>query len=614
MCGVAGYTVRNKKNAAEAFWLFELLMAECQVRGRHASGAAWWDGVGVRSIKAPLPAKQLMTGAKWLDLKSAPPLNIIGHTRYSTSGDWHNNENNQPLVAGEHAIVHNGLVSMADKPGLEKAYGVKLRTSNDTEVLLKQVARHGIAKGFAKVAEVHPPIFACAFLQGPRLYVVRDHIRPLWLFDVEELGMIGFASTADIIKRAMKKAKKSHTVWSLDPYTVKLLVDRGASTQDVLRHSKLPEKRWSRPNIKHPMMSNARAPKAPLVLEAQSQAQSRLFDHRKHLRESFKQYCVGAISSWEIDPNYPLMNYLFKRYELSKSQEYWACFLYGTFYHPGSVFYVMQEFPEFEKVDLKRLKKWHAANWHQLRYNTDRKYEKGHFVEMFESYRDMIGAQQPDAQEEFFLARLAQADTDQSRFRMVEHALRQLWHFGRYATYIYTEALHRCMGMPIKADTMFLKEAESSRTGLAYVLGWDAERVAEGKLSTEEWATFLGQGERLMKEIQEEYPKLGMDHWFMESCLCAYKGFFRRTKGRYLGYYYDRMYDEMTQMEGLELTSGIEWGVLKQFRQETVIPEYLGENAEPPRLKVHKTYEHVLRDEGRMIGLLPIVRRGLLNR
>lgn len=611
MCGIAGYVV-GAPGRAGALRLFQRLLRECQARGRHASGVSWAAEGRLEAIRVPQAAEGLLGSPQWVRLHSSPPGALIGHTRYSTSGDWHDNTNTQPIVVGRMSVAHNGLVSMASKDVFQKAYRLRTRTANDTELILRALQRRkgDYAAAFVDLYRVHPPIFSCAFLDADgTLTVVRDHIRPLWLFNIPELQLTGFASTKDIVERAMHKQGFKYSLEETLPYNVYRLTAVGSHAISSLPHTPSgyagkPEPRYKRPPIVHKMLSKTR-PASPATLDCQK---LKMRDHRSQLRRSFKQYCVAAIASWEIDPNYALMNYLFRRYELSRSQEYWACFLYGTFYHPGSVFYVMQEFPEFEKVDLERLKLWHAANWRKLCYNTDRKYEKGHFVEMFESYRDLMGGQQPNAQAKFFDRLLTGKPTE--NFHNVTKELSKLWHFGRYSVYIYTECLHRCMGLPMKADTIFLKEADSPRAGLCRVLG--KEEWAKGPLGKEQWLWLEKEADKLMREIQQEYPDLGMDHWFMESCLCAYKGFFRPTKGRYLGYYLDRMIGEIRQMQEAEITSGIDWNVLYQFRKECIIPEYLGELADPPRLKIDKKLEHTLRDTGRMVGLWPITERGLL--
>ncbi len=609
MCGIAGYKCAPK-HANKAFAVFARLMEECQVRGKHASGLSWLSGSRVTTYRLPKPVEELVKTKLWRDLAEDAPSEAIGHARYSTSGDWHDNKNNQPVSTPALALVHNGLVSMAAQEDFEAAYGIRTVSGNDTEILLRRIerSRGNLVKAFEAVYKVAPPIFACGLLSvHGDVTVVRDHIRPLWLFQIKKLGMTGFASTEDIIVRALADLDYEYSLWEAEPYMVYQLTEKVVARLRRLPFAVPSELRFERPEIRT-LDGYGRA--APVKPELDS-PKHKQFDHRKNLRRSFKQYCVAAISTWEIDPNYPLMNYLFRRFELSKSQEYWACFLYGTFYHPGSVFYVMQEFPEVEKVDLDRLKKWHADNWKQLQYNTDRKYEKGHFVEMFESYRDAVGGQHPTAQEDYFAGLLG--GTPIENFHNVTTALRKLLRFGRYSVYIYTECLARCMGVPLEADTIFLKESDSPRAGLCKVLGKD--EWAKGPLGKMEWMWLEEEAGKLMREIQNEYPKLGMDCWFMESCLCAYKGYFRPTKGRYLPYYLDRMEHEIGQMRdgAADLTSGIEWKVLSQFRAETIIPEYLGELANPTRTKVTKELEHVLRDTGRMVGLWPIKQRGLIK-
>jgi hypothetical protein len=225
---------------------------------------------------------------------------------------------------------------------------------------------------------------------------------------------------------------------------------------------------------------------------------------------------------------------------------------------------------------------------------------------MFKSYQAMIGTQEYGAQEQFF-SRLLVQDEPEASFQNVHKELMKLYRFGRYAVYIYTEALHRCTGMPILADNMFLKEASSPRAGLCMALSkpdW-----AEGRLSADQWAELEHEAMKLMAEMQHEYPDLTIDPWLMESCFCAYKGYYAR--GRYLGYYIDRMADEIIQMQDEPITEGIDWNVLWQFRKECLPWEYLGEYAKPPRLKVEASWRFVFRDTGRMIGLAPMVARGL---
>lgn len=644
MCGILGYKMLGEV-VPEALDFFEQLFVQSQIRGKHASGCSFILGVpnkcsdtdperdcpcgGQRgkpdcmfpesetqrklyTYKMSSPARTLVETDRWKKIKWSLPSEMIAHTRYSTSGAPSENTNNQPVSSPDMAVVHNGLVSMASQEEFEQAYHVKTATANDTEIILRYVEQayedtfaNAIAKSFDRLHEINPPIFSCGFIdyQGT-VTVVRDHIRPLWLFYIKQWEMVGFCSTRDIFTRACAKAKvgmDNVAIWEASPYTVYTLGKDIQRSAVSLGFSYPTSHRFERPNL----VEVAKLGNDPRFTKLDNPEHGQ-GDHRKNLRESFKRYSAASIASWEIDPNYPMMNYLFRRFELSKSQEFWACFLYGVFYHPGTVFYVMQEFPEFEKVDLGRLKRWHMANWKSLRYNKDRKYEKGHFVEMFESYLQVIGKQTPTAQEEFFNDLLTNDPIES--FRRVTKALLKLVRFGRYSVYIYTECLARCMGLPIVADTMFLKEANSPRAGLCYVV--NKPDWAKAKLTAEEWETLEIEAMALMFEIRKEYPSVGVDQWFMESCLCAYKGFFHN--GRYLGYYIHRMADEILQMQHTDITSGVDWNVLWQFRKEQLPWEYLGEYQKPPILKVKNDWRHTLAETGYMIGMWPMARRGII--
>ena len=615
ICGILGYKFLKEVHS-EAMVFIEQLFLESQIRGVHATGFTFLDeqadgSFRLKTEKAPGSALRLLSESKvWESCKSNPPRILVGHTRYSTSGDWEDNRNNQPLATKKYALVHNGLVSMATPEEYAQLYEVPVVTENDSEIILKSImlSEGDVSGAMMRINKVHPPVFACGLIdaQQKSLKVWRDNLRPLWIFYIAKWDMIGFASTKDIVKRALKASGNDDA----DPVVTKLPAFR-------IMELNMPWETWyvgfdypdhpkfERPNLIHKQWLRNKSMASLKIPKYDSG------DCRLNPREAFKRYSVAAITSWEIDPNYPLLNYIFQRYELSKSQEYWACWLYGVFYHPGSVFWFMQEFPEYEKVDLGRLERWHQEHWRELRYNTDRKYEKGHLVEMFVSYRDMIGSQTPWAQEEFFSALLKSKDSVKNFHVVFQVLSKNLLRFGRYATYIYTEALARCMGMPIQADTVFLKEARSPRAGLCYAL--KREDWAKAKLTPEQWGLLEQEVGMLLEEIKEEYPDVPIDHWLLESCLCAFKGFFRPTKGRYIPYYLDRQADEFLHLDGVESTSGVYWNLLWQFRRECIMRELLGEYAKPQRLKIDKNLEHILRDTGRMIGLEPFIKRGILD-
>jgi len=55
----------------------------------------------------------------------------------------------------------------------------------------------------------------------------------------------------------------------------------------------------------------------------------------------------------------------------------------------------------------------------------------------------------------------------------------------------------------------------------------------------------------------------------METCLCSFKKIFRKSRGRYLGYYLDRQATEIKKVEQDDWV-GIDWQVFWDARNETL--------------------------------------------
>ena len=618
MCGIAGWKTLDGARLSKAGMQFmEAVLLESQIRGKHATGFAYASEGALHSAKAPLPADEFIFTEDWQRFMRKRPAAAILHTRYSTSGPSEDNANNQPLLTQDIALVHNGLVSQDTPEHYAEQYTVHVETENDSEVLLNLVdvikghfdisLSGAVAGALKKVRTVEDPIFAMAVLhKDGEIVLSRDHLRPLWTLWIEELNVEVFASTRDILQRALHRCRLK-----VDKFCIQIpsWATQKLASCEVPRGLK----------FKHPsLMPLKAAPMLPRLKGAQNRSVFKLhpeplpmrhFNLPEDIEEAFIQYYAAIVFSWEVDVNYPLLEYLFQRYELSREQQYWWCWLYGVFYHPGTLFWFAQEFPDFEKVDVGRLEKWHAENWQKLRYNTDRKYEKGHLVEMFVSYRDAIG---DGTQEEFFQKCIPDFTDPVANFHSVWKQLIKLTRFGRYATYIYTEALARCMGLPIEADTIFLKEAASSRSGLCYAIG-KPDLAAKGVSFPPEAINALDKKMRkMMKTIQERYPDLPVDFWLMESVLCAFKGFFRTTKGRYIGYYIDRNLQEINEIPKTKdrKIMGVDWKVLRDFRRERLMPELLGEIQEKPWTGIQKHLEHTFAETGQMVNLSHFMKPG----
>lgn len=201
MCGIIGFKqLENLPPVPEFLPFLEALMVESQIRGKHATGVSWVEDGLIQCVKAPIAAADFIAeGGEegWLRFLAFNPSAAILHTRYSTSGDWTENANNQPIVSplSSLALVHNGLVSQASKEEFEGAYQVKCATANDSEIILRKIIKarkdsscmaDAIMLAMESIHQVDPPIFACGFLNlNNEVFAVRDHIRPLWFFYIK---------------------------------------------------------------------------------------------------------------------------------------------------------------------------------------------------------------------------------------------------------------------------------------------------------------------------------------------------------------------------------------------------------------------------------------------
>lgn len=188
MCGVIGYASDSPRPSHPD--ALRSLFYESRVRGLHAFGFSLWDG------------ERLVT-QRFLDLKSclaAIPLGVtrlIGHCRYSTSGDHQNVANNQPLQIAEAALAFNGVISMATKGEYERQHGREYATENDGEIFLDKFVRNDDWLEFVARGRFS---FAGLTLHRGRLTALRNKNRPL--FRVDQGCATFFASTADIFQRA----------------------------------------------------------------------------------------------------------------------------------------------------------------------------------------------------------------------------------------------------------------------------------------------------------------------------------------------------------------------------------------------------------------------------
>ena len=122
MCAVVGAYSKDKVNLE----LFQRVIVQSMIRGKHASGIAWNDN-------GKLAYRVISESANFLEFKGIETNMIIGHARYSTSDLNYN----QPITSNTIAIVHNGVISQENPDTWKAIYGYDFKTRNDSEIILR---------------------------------------------------------------------------------------------------------------------------------------------------------------------------------------------------------------------------------------------------------------------------------------------------------------------------------------------------------------------------------------------------------------------------------------------------------------------------------------------
>lgn len=295
-----------------------------------------------------------------------------------------------------------------------------------------------------------------------------------------------------------------------------------------------------------------------------------------NLTEEYFEYHAKSVEIGDVDPAYPMIGYLCDRFELNIEQRYWLAFLYALTYCGPAVYAIYNRFPDYETVNEWAVSRWWSQNKLRLLFQSDRRWVKSNdvFPVAISAYRAMIGRK---TQQEFFESRI---DSDPLRsYRIVSRTASSLPNFGRFALFLYTEALAVICGLPIEPDRLDLSDAESSRNGVAFAIGRKdllTGKAGNGRkvLAASQIRFLQGQLSRLVREFREQRPGVRADIWNVETTLCAFHKF---KKGqRYVGYYLDRQYKEILKMQSL-MKEGVCWTPLWDYRSECLDHRYLRE-------------------------------------
>lgn len=189
MCGIIGYY--SNTPTKEHGVILKSLINQSKIRGLHAFGYSYLEG------DKYLTKKYYQNEFNQIEFPITKQL--IFHNRYSTSGDFKNHINNQPINIEEVGLVFNGVINMGTKEEMEQEYNITLTTSNDGEVLLRVSDFN--PEDMLKFITENKCSFSGLLLKDKTLYALRNKNRPGWFLEYN--GGLFIASTKDIFVRAL---------------------------------------------------------------------------------------------------------------------------------------------------------------------------------------------------------------------------------------------------------------------------------------------------------------------------------------------------------------------------------------------------------------------------
>ena len=148
---------------------------------------------------------------------------------------------------------------------------------------------------------------------------------------------------------------------------------------------------------------------------------------------------------------------------MSKEQQLWVAFLYATLYSPHRLLIDLVEIPGIKEFGLQRIWAWEKEMYRALGLDPDRiKFMRPPtLTNVLIAYRKVL---EKKTQEEFFHELIGPDPV--ASFHAITERLRSIKYVGRHTAYAWTEILIRCVKLPIRCNTIFVKESHSPRKGL----------------------------------------------------------------------------------------------------------------------------------------------------
>jgi len=208
MCAIYGFLQYGDKGLSNKMLrkLIKNLSIEAEVRGTHATGISYAKNGKMVTYKQPKPAHKVKL--KFPKKTRA----VIGHTRYTTQGSEKLNYNNHPFEGesknGQFALAHNGVLWN----------DIELRIANnlpdthietDSYIAVQLIENQEYLDHYSLqcMAELLQGSFMLTILREDNTLFLVKGDNPIELYHFPELGLYVYASTKDILDKALKATK-----------------------------------------------------------------------------------------------------------------------------------------------------------------------------------------------------------------------------------------------------------------------------------------------------------------------------------------------------------------------------------------------------------------------
>lgn len=289
--------------------------------------------------------------------------------------------------------------------------------------------------------------------------------------------------------------------------------------------------------------------------------------------EMFETFCRNSLEANDVDPAISYLNYMIDRMEMNEEQILWLCFLYAVTYQLPSAYLIWNEYPDLEIAGIDRLEKWWKEAQFKIPFQTDKMKQRKDFCKTVASYQKLVGGSQKK-----YFDQLLSSENPQENFDRLWTPLKSVDYFGRFSTWNWCQALKHIAGYNIEPVKLMLGESDavSFTDGLAYAFGF-TEKVTkkiDGKKIYYKWTS---EEKNEMEKLSRDFKsRLNIDNFQLETLACAFKKIWRTKNSRYVGYYNDRLADDIKALE--KNWQGVDWELLWDARAEVIPGIYLHGN------------------------------------